>query len=210
MIRVFIADDHKIFRKGLKQTIDDNAGMSVTGEAANAQEALQCMAKSHFDVAVLDISMPGVNGLELLKLIKEEAPQLPVIFLSMHPEEQYALRAMKAGAAGYLTKDADEEHIVEAIRKASGGGKYITPSLAEKLAFAVEIDHDKPVHEKLSDREFQVMRLIGQGASVGDIAAKLNLSISTVSTYRARIIEKTGLKSNSEIIIYVMENKILD
>ncbi len=135
---------------------------------------------------------------------------MPVIMLSMHPEEQFALRVMKAGAAGYLTKETDEEHIIEAIHKAHRGGKYITPSLAEKLAFAMEIDFDESAHEKLSDREYQVMRMIGQGKSVSDIASKLNLSISTVSTYRSRILEKTGLKNSAEITNYVIKNKLID
>lgn len=210
MIHLLIADDHKLFRKGLRQTIEDGLGMKVTGEAADGAEVLDLISRHQYHVVMLDISMPGPSGLEVLKQIKADHPDLPVIVLSMHPEEQYALRVMKAGAAGYLTKETDEAHIIEAIRKAHGGGKYITPSLAEKLAFALEMDVEKPAHEKLSDREFQVMRMIGQGKSIRDIASTLNLSASTVSTYRSRILEKTGLNNSTEITRYVIQNRLID
>lgn len=210
MIKILIADDHKIFRKGLRQTIEDNPDMTVADEAANGNEVLSLMRKNFYDVVMLDVSMPGPSGLEVLKQIKEAHPRLPVIMLSMHPEEQYGIRVMKAGAAAYLTKETDEEYLIEAIRKAYRGGKYITPSMAEKLAFAVEIDYEKPLHEKLSDREYQVMRLIAQGKSIGDIASELHLSISTVSTYRTRILEKTGLKNSAEITNYAIKNHLID
>lgn len=210
MIRLLIADDHKIFRKGLRQTIEDNSGMTVTGEATNGNEVLDLLSKHHFDVVILDLSMPGPSGLDILKQIRENQPKMPVIILSMHPEEQYALRVMKAGAAGYLTKETDEEDLIAAIRKAYRGGKYITPSLAEKLAFAVEVDFEHSTHEKLSDREFQVMRMIGQGSSISEIASKLSLSVSTVSTYRTRILEKTGLRNSAAITRYVIKNRLID
>lgn len=210
MIRILIADDHKIFRKGLRQTIEDNPDMTVADEAANGNEVLSLMRKNFYDVVMLDVSMPGPSGLEVLKQIKEAHPRLPVIMLSMHPEEQYGIRVMKAGAAAYLTKETDEEYLIAAIRKAYRGGKYITPSMAEKLAFAVEIDYEKPLHEKLSDREYQVMRLIAQGKSIGDISSELHLGISTVSTYRTRILEKTGWKNSAEITNYAIKNHLID
>ena len=210
MIRILIADDHKIFRKGLRQTIEDNSDMTVTGEASSGNEVLSLMSRKHFDVVILDITMPGQSGLEVLKQIKAYYPNIPVIILSMHPEEQYAVRVMKAGAAGYLTKESDEDQIIEAIYKAHRGGKYITPSLAEKLAFAMEIGFEKIPHENLSDREYQVMILIGQGKSIKSIASELNLGVSTVSTYRSRIMEKTGFKNNAEIIQYVITNRLID
>lgn len=210
MIKVLIADDHKIFRKGLKQVIDDAPGMQVADEAGSGKEVLSLVAKKHYDVIVLDISMPGASGLEILKQIRSDNPLLPVLVLSMHPEEQYALRVMKAGAAGYLTKESDEDEIITAIGKASRGRKYVTPSLAEKLAFAWEIDTEKPPHELLSDREYQVMLLLARGYGISDISNHLNLGISTVSTYRGRILEKTGFKNNAEITHYAIKNGLVD
>lgn len=209
MIKVLIADDHQIFRKGLKHTIDDVPGMRVTGEAGNGKEVLSKVANNHYDVVILDIAMPGPSGVEILKQLKSENPSLSVLVLSMYPEEQYALRVMKAGAAGYLTKDADEEKIVEAIHKIHRGGKYVTPTLAEKLAFAFQLDFEKQAHETLSDREYEVMCLIAAGNSIGDIAKRLNLALSTISTYRSRILEKTGLRNNAEITNYAFKHGLI-
>ena len=210
MIKVLIADDHKLFRKGLKQTIDSAADMQVAGEATTGNEVLAMLEKGHFDVVMLDLAMPGLSGLEVLKQIKTDNPVQQVLVLSMYPEEQYALRVMKTGAAGYLTKETDEENLIEAIRKVHKGGKYVTPTLAEKMAFAFQVDYEKQPHEMLSDREFQVMQMIARGTSVGNIAKALNIGISTVSTYRSRIIEKTGLKNNAEITHYVIKNDLVE
>ena len=210
MIRILIADDHAIFRKGLRQTIEDNSDMRVVDEASTGARVLSLVNKKSYDVAILDISMPGLSGLETLVQLKGNYPSLPVIVLSMHSEEQYALRVMKAGAAAYLTKEIDETILAKAIRKASSGGKFITPSLAEKMAFAIETDHKQAPHEGLSDREFQIMRKIAEGKSVGAIADELSLSVSTISTYRARVLEKTGLKNNAEITHYIIKNSLIE
>jgi two-component system invasion response regulator UvrY len=210
MIKILIADDHKIFRKGLKQTIEDEHGMEVFGEAADGNEVLSMISKHHFDVVLLDFTMPGPSGLDILKQIKSDYPDLPVLFLSMHPEEQYALRALRAGAAGYLTKEADEANLILAIRKANNGGKYVTPSIAEKLAFSIEIDLGKPPHELLSDREYQVMCLIARGKKVTEISEELCLGVSTISTYRTRILEKMKMKNNAELTHYAIKNNIVD
>lgn len=210
MIKILIADDHKIFRKGLAQTINDFAEMRVTGEASSGNEVLAMVAKTHYDVIILDITMPGPSTVEILKQVKSDNPGISVLILSMHSEEQYALRVMKAGASGYLTKDTDEESIIEAIRKIYKGGKYITPTLAEKLAFAFEVDYEKQPHEILSDREFQVMCLIAKGKNISAIAEQLHLGSSTVSTYRKRILEKTGLRNNAEITHYIIKNDLIE
>ncbi len=210
MVKILIADDHKIFRKGLRQTIDDNPGMSVVDEAANGYEVLSNVAKKHYDVIILDISMPGPNTFDIIKQVKSDDPNMAVLVLTMHPEDQYAMRIFKAGASGYLTKEADEEDLIEAIHKVHLGGKYVSPSLAEKLAFALDVDFDKPPHESLSDREYQVMLMIAGGKSISDIANEINLGVSTVSTYRSRILEKTGFKNNAEITHYTIKNRLID
>jgi two-component system invasion response regulator UvrY len=210
MIRILIADDHKLFRRGLKQTIEDVEGLKVEDEAASGAEVLSKIAQKFYDVVVLDISMPGSNGLEILKQIKESSPKTAVLMLSMHPEEQFAVRAIKAGASGYLTKESDEEEIIRAIRKASQGGRYVTPDLAEKLAEALSAGTGRAPHESLSDREFQVFRLIAQGKSLSEIAQELHLGTTTISTYRTRILEKTGLKNNSELTRYAVAQRLID
>lgn len=210
MIRTMIADDHALFRRGLRQTIEDADGMKVEDEAVNGNDVLEKIARKHYDVILLDISMPGTHGLEILKQIKASAPKTAVLMLTMHPEDQFAVRAFKAGAAGYLTKETDEKEIVQAIRKAAQGGKYVSPALAERLASALDFDFRQAPHEALSNREFQVFRLIAQGKGLSDIAQELHLGATTVSTYRSRILEKTGLKNNAEITRYAIEHRLTD
>jgi len=212
MIRILIADDHAVVRRGLKQIVADEPDLMVAGEAHSGQEALALARGQHWDVVMLDISMPGRGGLEVLKDLKQERPGLPVLILSMHPEEQFAVRALKLGASGYLTKDSAPEELVRAIRKVVAGGRYVTASLAEKLAGNLVPDRqgERPLHEILSDREFLVMRLIASGKSVTDIADELALSVKTISTYRARVLEKMGMKSNADLTRYAISNQLVD
>lgn len=210
MIKVLIADDHYIFRRGLKQTIEDNAGISVADEAADGHELLSKFARRYYDVIILDVSMPGPNVFEIIRQIKSGNPKQAVLVLTMYPEDQYAVRIFKAGASGYLTKDTDEKNLIEAIRKVYKGGKYVTPSLAEKLAFALDNYSEAPLHESLSDREYEIMLMIADGKSTRDIAKEVNLGVTTVSTYRSRILEKTGLKNNAEITYYAVKNQLIE
>jgi DNA-binding NarL/FixJ family response regulator len=210
MIRVLIADDHPVVRQGLKQILGEVREMVVAGEAINGQEVLDKVRAETWDVVVLDISMPDHSGLDILKQLKSERPKLPVLVLSMYSEDQYALRVLKAGASGYLTKDSAPDELVKAIRKVVTGGRYVSPFLAEKLALEIGADSSKPPHETLSDREFQVLGLLAAGKSVKEIAAELSLSVKTVSTYRARLLEKMNLGSNAELIHYAIENHLID
>ena len=210
MIKVLIADDHTLVREGLKQIIDQHSDIKVTGEAKNGQEALEQVWKDDFDVVLLDISMPGRSGMDVLKEIKSAKHDLNVLMLSMHPEEQYAVRALRAGASGYLTKESAPDELIDAIRRVSIGLKYVTLSLAEKLAMELKFDRDKPLHEQLSDREFQVMQMIARGHTIKEIAEDLSLSVKTISTYRTRVLEKMNMKSNSDITSYLMENNLTD
>jgi DNA-binding NarL/FixJ family response regulator len=210
MIKILIADDHSIVREGLKQIVADTSDMIVTDEASDGHEVLALLSKNTYDVVVLDIAMPGPTGLEILKQIKRKSPKFPVLILSVHPEEQYAIRALKAGASGYLTKESAPDELITAIRKISTGGKYITSSLAEKLAFELEADSEKPPHKTLSDREFEVMCMIAKGKTTKDIAEELYLSPKTVSTYRSRILEKMKLKSNGGLTHYAINNRLID
>lgn len=211
MIKVLIADDHSVVRSGIKQILSEESDMKVTGEARNSQEVIEKISKDKFDVLVLDITMPGKSGLEVLNDIKKIQPNTPILILSMHPEEQFAIRALRSGASGYLTKDGAPEELVIAIRKIHGGGKYISESLAEVLAFDLEERGKGRIvpHENLSDREFQVMCMIAAGKSVKEIAKELFLSVKTISTYRARILEKMKMKSNSELTYYAIQNKLI-
>ncbi|NVM26328.1 MAG: response regulator transcription factor [Desulfobacterales bacterium] len=210
MIRILIADDHPIVRKGLKQIVAETPGMAVTDEASNAQEVLDKVWRNDYDVVVLDITMPGRGGLDILKQLRGEKPGLPVLILSIHPEEQYAVRALKAGAAGYLTKGSAPGELTAAIRRVSAGKKYISSSLAEKLALHLENDTDKPIHEKLSDREYQILCMIASGETIKEIAQGLFLSEKTISTYRSRILEKMNMKSNAELTHYAIKNRLVD
>lgn len=210
MINILIADDHSIVREGLKQILAGIPDMIVTGEASNAQEVLDKVRKDSFNVVVLDIAMPGRSGLDILKEIKNEDPRLPVLILSMYPEEQYAIRVLRAGASGYMTKESAPDALMDAIRKVAQGKKYVSPSLAEKLALNLGIDNEKPLHETLSDREYEVMRMIASGRTVSEIADELSLSVKTISTYRTRILEKMNMKNNAELTHYAMQNRLID
>jgi len=210
MLKILIADDHAIVRQGLKQILADIPDQAIIDEAANGNEVLSKVRKNTYDVLILDISMPGLSGLDVLKQLKIERPDLNVLMLSMHPEEQYAIRALKAGAAGYLTKESAPEELVAAIKKVSMGRKYVTASLAEKLAFDLGERSERPPHEYLSDREFQVLRLIASGKTVKEIAEDMFLSIKTISTYRSRILEKMNMKTNAELTHYAIKNGLID
>lgn len=210
MIRVLIADDHAIVRQGLRQILAETKDMVVAGEAETAHEALRLIRDSEWDVALLDISMPDKSGIDTLKLIRRERPKLPVLMLSMHPEDHYAVRCLKAGAAGYLTKQSAPVQLVRAIRQVAAGRKYISPAVAEELANSIGIDVDQPAHATLSDREYQTLRLIATGHSLSEIAAQLSLSAKTVSVYRARLLEKLNLKNNADIAHYAVKNNLVE
>lgn len=209
MISVLIADDHAIVRQGLRQIVSDTADIRLAGEAATGPDTLQLVRGAACDVLLLDINMPGMSGLDVLRVLKRERPDLPVLVLSMHAENQYAVRYLKAGAAGYLTKESAPEELVEAIRQAAAGGKYVSRSLAELLALHLTETEGRPLHETLSGREFQVLQLIGAGRSLTEIAGTLSLSVKTVSTYRARVLKKLELESSAEIIRYAIQNGLV-
>jgi two-component system invasion response regulator UvrY len=210
MIRTLIADDHAVVRQGLRQILQDTSDMQVTGEAASGPEALDRVRDDSYDVVVLDITMPGRSGFDVLKELRVERPGLPVLVLSMHPEEQFAVRLLKAGAAGYLNKESAPEELVKAIRKVVAGGRYVSPTLAEKLAFELDAGSDRLAHETLSDREFLVMRMMASGKTVKEIATELALSVKTISTYRARILTKMNLHTNAELIHYAISNQLVE
>jgi len=210
MIRILIADDHPIVRQGLKQILEEAHDMSAADEAGDGRELLAKTRKNEYDIVLLDISMPGISGLDLLKQLKIEKPGLPILILTIHPEEQYAVRVLKAGAAGYLTKTSAPDELIRAIRKVSAGGRYITASLAEKLAMHLKFDEEKPLHETLSDREYQVLCMIASGRTVKEIGSELALSVKTVSTYRSRILEKLDMKTNAELTHYAIQNQLVD
>jgi len=209
-MKILITEDHAVVRQGLKLILADHFKKAVFGEARNATEALACVWKEKWDVVVLDITMPGRSGLEVLKEIKRSRPKLPVLILSMHPEDQFAVRLLKAGAAGYLTKESAGDELVGAIKKVVGGGRYISPALAEKLAVHLTVDVQKAPHERLSDREFLILRMIASGKPVSQIAKELSLSVSTVSTYRARILEKMDMKNNAELTHYALQKELVE
>jgi DNA-binding NarL/FixJ family response regulator len=209
-IRVLIADDHAIVRQGLRQILSDTPDLTVAGEAENGVQAVQMVRSGDWDVVLMDVSMPDRNGIDALKLIKKEFPRLPVLILSMYPEEQYAIRALKAGAAGYLTKQSAPELLVTAIRQVASGKKYVSPSLAEELANAIGDDSERPPHEKLSDREYQTLCMIASGKTPAEIAEALNLSVKTVSVYRARLLEKMNLRNNAELTHYGLKHGLAE
>ena len=210
MIKVFITDDHLLIREGFKKLLKDEMDIEVAGEAGNANDAMDFLLKNNVDVLILDINLPDKSGLDLLKELKEFKPDLRVLILSMHPEDRFAMRVLRAGAYGYVTKESAGEELVKAIRKVHSGGKYVSATLAEKLVFEIQSGSDKPVHEILSDREFQVFQMIASGKTLAEIADSLSLAVTTVSTYRARILEKLNLHSNAELIHYAITNNLLD
>jgi two-component system, NarL family, invasion response regulator UvrY len=202
MIKILIADDHPIIRHGLKQIISEESDMEVTGEAENGNRVYELLKNNNFDILILDISLPDINGIEILNKLKRNYPELPVLVLSAHPEDQYALRTIQAGAMGYLNKITASEQLVSAIRKIISGSYYTSPTLSDKLLSVLKDNRKKIRHEDLSPREFEIMRLIASGKTVKEIADKLFLSIPTVYTYRSRIYEKMKMKSDNEIIQY--------
>jgi DNA-binding NarL/FixJ family response regulator len=210
MIRLLIADDHPIVREGLKRIVAECRDMRVVSEAVNGDEALTKSQSTEVDVLLLDVSMPGPGFLDVMRSLRAEVPELRILVLSVHPEDHYAVRALRAGAAGYLTKDHSPEELANAIRRVYGGGKYVTPSLAERLASELGPDAEKPPHETLSDREHQVFCMLGSGKSVNEIASELSLSPKTVSTYRTRLLQKMKFKNNTELIRYAVQNGLVD
>jgi len=210
MLKILIADDHPVFRQGLKQIINETSDMVVTDEVSDGMEVASKVRAGCCDVVLLDISLPGISGIDILKQLEKEQPGLPVLILTMHPEEQYAIRALKAGASGYLTKESTPDELVTAIRKVSAGGKYVSSSLAEKLAYELGRMDGKAPHETLSDREYQIMLLIASGKTVTEIAEILSLSIKTISTYRSRILEKMRMKNSAELTYYAIKTQLVD
>jgi two-component system invasion response regulator UvrY len=209
MIRILVADDHAIVRDGLKQIVSDTHDMVVAAEASNGREALNKALEDDYDIVLLDITMPDRSGLDILKEIKSQKPELPVLILSIHPEEQYAVRALKAGASGYLTKESAPEELISAMRRVSGGDKYVTSSLAEKLASFLKTGAEEPLHQTLSDREYQVLCMIASGKRVKQIANELLLSTKTISTYRSRILRKMNMNNNIELTRYAIQNQLV-
>lgn len=209
MIKIVIADDHAIVRHGLRQIVNAEPTMTVVGEAQNGTEVLEIVRTAAVDIVVLDITMPGRNGLDTLKELSRLYPRVAVIVLSMHPKDQYAVRVLKAGATGYISKESAPEELVAAIKKAIRGEKYITPDMAELLADYIQRGRTDEPHRQLSDREFEVLRMIGSGKGMTEIARDINLSVKTISTYRTRIIEKTGLSSNAEMTRYVVDRGLI-
>jgi DNA-binding NarL/FixJ family response regulator len=210
LIRIIIADDHTIMREGLKQLLSAAADLSIVGEARDGHEVMQRVRETEFDLLLLDMSMPGKSGIELIKQVRGEKPRARILVLSMHEEEQYAIRAIRAGAAGYLTKDSAAAQLVSAIRKVAGGGAFISSRVAEMLALQAMPQNEGLPHESLSDREFQVLRMLVAGCSVSDIAAKLSLSVKTISTHKARIMLKMQMESTAELVRYALTHKLVD
>jgi two-component system, NarL family, invasion response regulator UvrY len=209
-LRILLADDHGVLRRGLKEILAEEFPGAEFGEVGTAREVLELIQARVWDAIILDISMPGRSGLDVLKEIKQIRPALPVLVVSMHPEEQYAVRALKAGASGYVTKARAAADLVTAIKKIFAGGKHISSTVAEKLLSHLQIGADIPPHERLSNREYQIMLMIGSGLSFKEIAAELSLSVQTISTHRFRLLKKMGLRTKTELIRYALENKLLD
>jgi two-component system invasion response regulator UvrY len=210
MIKILIADDHTIVREGLKQIFVDTPDIVVGDEAGNGQDVLKKVEKNNYDIVLLDISLPGRSGLDVLKQLKSMRPELPVLILSIHPEEQYAVRSIRAGASGYLTKESASDELIKAIRKIFSGGKYITNSLAERIAVEINAETERALHEMLSDREYQVLCLIASGKTTRDIAKMLCLSAKTISTHRDRILRKMKMSNNAQLIRYALKHNLVD
>jgi two-component system invasion response regulator UvrY len=210
MIKILVVDDHIIVREGLKKILVDNPDMVVADEASNGEEVIKKVGNNDYDLVLLDISLPGRNGLDVLKQLKCSKPKVPILILSVHPEEQYALRSLRAGASGYLTKHSAPDELINAIRKVAQGRKYITSALAEKLVFELDVEARKLRHETLSDREYQVMCMIGSGKTVKEIAEALSLSVKTISTHRTHILNKMQMKNNAQLTHYAIKNALVD
>lgn len=208
-MKILLVDDHAVVRKGLKQILADELSKPVFGEAADAEETLLKVKKEKWDIVVLDINLPGKSGLDILGKLKKLRPELPVLFMSVNAEDQYAVRCLRSGAAGYLAKESAPEELVTAVKKVLGGGKYLGPSIAEKIATGLAPETEKPLHESLSDREFQVLRLVGEGKTLTEIAGLLSLSLPTVSTYRLRILDKMRMQNNAELMRYAIEHRLV-
>ena len=209
-IRVFIADDHAIVREGLKQILAESSDMIVAGEAENGLDAIKLFRKSKCHVMLLDISMPDRSGIDVLKQVKKENPEIAVLMLSMHREDQYAIRSLKAGASGYLTKQSAPRELVTAIRQVAAGQKYVSAALAQELASSIGDDHETPLHDTLSDREYQTLTMIASGKTVSTIAEELSLSVKTISEYRARLLVKMKLKNSAELTHYAIKNQLVE
>ncbi|MBZ5595300.1 MAG: response regulator transcription factor [Acidobacteriia bacterium] len=209
-LRILVVDDHAVVRQGIIRILASDLPGAILAEAGTGQEAIDATWKEDWDLILLDISLPGRCGIDVLKEIKSARPKVPILIVSMHSEGQFAIRALKGGAAGYLTKDSPHETLIYAVRRLLGGGKFISATLAEKLAVQLDVDTSKLPHESLSDREFEVLRMLGSGRTVGEIAQQLFLSVKTISTYRARILTKMGLTNNAELVQYCIRNSLVD
>ncbi len=210
MTKVLIADDHPLFRRGLKDILQTQADIELVGEADTGHKALEMARKQRWDVLVLDITLPGLGGIEILNILRKEQPKLPILILTAHPENQYAVRVLRAGAAGYMTKETAPQELIRGLRKILKGAKYVSETLAEKLVSDLGAQNQKKPHDLLSDREYEIMRMIAAGKPLGKIASELALSPRTVSTYRTRVLEKMQMKTNTDLIRYALENKLID
>jgi DNA-binding NarL/FixJ family response regulator len=210
VIKVLVADDHAIVRRGLRQILAETQDILVGGEAATASEVLRLVREQRFSAVILDISLPGASGLELLADLRKERPDVPVLILTVHSEDQYAVRAIRAGAAGFLTKESAPDKLIEAVRKVAGGGRYVSPELAERLASALAGESTGAPHERLSDREFEILKMLASGKTVSEVARELSLSVKTVSTHRTRILKKMGMRTNAELTTYAVRTRLVE
>jgi DNA-binding NarL/FixJ family response regulator len=210
MIKVLVADDHAVVRRGLRQILSETPDILVAGEAATAAEVMSLARDQRWTVIVLDISLPGATGLQLLSEVRRERPETPVLILTAHPEEQYAVRAIRAGAAGFLSKETAPDKLIEAVRKVAGGGRYVSAELAETLASLLAGEGQGEPHERLSDREFEIFKMLASGKTVSEVAAELTLSVKTVSTHRTRILKKMEMRTNAELTHYAMRNRLVE